>query len=231
MALDLAEAIRLGIDQLSARDVELPDDLWAQALRAGIFKAGGDLSSVNREYHDAITRALISYFESGRVAGPRNDFKRATIQAFGDAFDAGWTDGGQDLPVDDEDALSWLEARLNTEFGFIDQVFQQAKELRGDEGFDPINWISDRADGYTQTVREVYNAARLRAMDDIMVTFDGDDGAESCDTCQSLKGARHHVSWFIKRNYVPPYGSGLDCARGGRCQHGLMDDDGNWVTV
>ena len=87
-----------------------------------------------------------------------------------------------------------------------------------------------RADGYTGTLREVYNQGKLRAMKDIMVTFEGEDGAKSCDTCQELKGKRHRISWFVKRNFVPPHGSGLDCAKGGHCQHALYNDKGEAVT-
>jgi hypothetical protein len=152
------------------------------------------------------------------------------ITAFGDAYDLGWVDGGQDLPVDEE-ALSWLEARLNQEAGYIDMLFQEAKELRKDKEFDFFAWTTARADGYTNTLKEIYNNARVRAMQDVMVTFAGDDGAESCDTCQKLKGKRRKLSWFIANNYVPPFGSGLDCHKGGRCQHGLMDDKNNWVTI
>lgn len=210
--------------------IEIPLSLTLRARRLGALKATGDLSSINAVYHDAITASLTEYFEGAGIAGPRNNFKRAMIQAFGDAFDLGWTEGGGELPIDDE-AISWLEARLNAEAGFIDMLFQEAKELRKDKDFDFFSWVVARADGYTNTLKEIYNAAKLRAMDDRMVTFDGDDGKESCPDCQRLKGQRHKISWFVKRNFVPPFGTGLECHRGGHCQHGLMDDKGKWVTV
>jgi hypothetical protein len=63
------------------------------------------------------------------------------------------------------------------------------------------------------------------------LTFDGDDGAESCPTCTALKGQRHKASWWISHDYVPPTGSGLDCAAGGHCMHELVTDDGEVVTI
>jgi hypothetical protein len=192
--------------------------------------AAGDISSINAEYHDAITAAFIEYFEGGGVAASRNDFKRATIQAFSDAFDSGWVDGGGELPIDD-DAMTWIESRINEEFGFVESVFENAKELRKDKEFDYFAWATARADGYSGTLKEIYNTARLWVMRDIMVTFDGDDGAESCPDCMRLKGKRHKISWFIENDYVPPYGTGLECHAGGHCQHGLMDDKGNWITL
>lgn len=229
---DLHTSITKAFEYLSKQSVEIPPDLMIQARLKGV-KAGnaaGDLSGVNKKYHDAITKNLIAYFEGGAIGTSRNAFKQAMINGFGDAYDLGWTDGGQALPVDDE-ALSWLEARLNQEVGYIDMLFQEAKELRKDTEFDFFAWATARADGYTNTLKEIYNAARMRAMKDQMVTFEGDDGAESCDDCQKLKGKRHKISWFVARNYIPPFGSGLECHKGGKCQHGLMDDKGNWVTI
>ena len=74
-----------------------------------------------------------------------------------------------------------------------------------------------------EKLKEVYNNAKMRAMPNMMVTFDGDDGAESCDTCQKLKGKRHKISWFVSRNYIPPFGTGLECHPGRRCQHYLKN--------
>jgi len=219
-------------------------DKTRAALKAGYIEGGvpeinalkkdriaGDLSSINKKYHDTITRVLIAYFEGGAVAPARASFREAMLTAFGDAYDMGWLDGGATLPIDDEDALGWLEARLNQESSYIGMLFEQVKQLRKEANFDFFTWATARADGYTNTLKEVYNNARLRAMPNMMVTFDGDDGKESCETCQMLKGKRHKISWFIKNEYVPPFGSNLDCAKGGHCEHGLKDDKGDWVTI
>ena len=231
---DLCTSITEAFQYLDSMGVPVPIDLYIRAKAVGAVKAdlvAGDLSSINKVYHDAITSAFVDYFNGGAIAPSRNKFRQAMLNAFGDAFDLGWTDGGQELPVNDEDALSWLEARLNQEVGYIDMLFQEAKELRKDKEFDYFAWITARADGYTNTLKEVYNNAHLRAIADEMVTFAGDDGVNSCDTCQMLQGKRHKISWFVARNYVPPFGSGLDCSKGGHCKHGLKNDKGNWVTI
>lgn len=227
---ELITSLKSAFTWCEKNDVDVPVDLYLQAQARGVFKAEGDLSMINSVYHDEITLALSDYFEGGGVAASRNALKRATILAFGSAFDLGWIEGGAVLPID-SDAMNWVEARINQEFGYIAMLFEQAKQLRKETNFDWFAWVTARADGYTRTLREIYNTARLWVMRDQMVTFDGDDGAESCGTCQSLKGKRHKISWFIARDYVPPYGAGLECSKGGHCQHGLMDKDGNWVTV
>lgn len=229
---DLHTSITKAFEYLSNQSIEIPPDLMIQARLKGIKAdiVAGDLSAINKKYHDAVTKSLVSYFDGGSINAPRNQFRQAMVEAFGSSFDLGWTDGGGSLPWDGE-ALSWFNARLNQEVGFIDMLFQEAKELRKDKEFDYFSWITARADGYTNTLKEIYNAARMRATKDQMVTFAGDDGARSCATCQKLQGKRHKLSWFIARNYIPPFGSGLDCAKGGHCKHGLRADNGNWVTI
>lgn len=230
---DLHTSITDAFRYCNENGIVVPFDLYVRARRVGALKAGyaaGDLSAINAVYHDKITQLLTGFFEGGSITAPRNGFKQAASMAFLDAFETGWKDGGKALPLD-ADALDWLDARLNTEFGYIDMLMQEAKDLRKDKEFDFFTWITKRADGYVNRLKEIYNGARMRATPDMMVVFEGDDGAESCDTCQMLKGKKDKLSWFISQNYIPPFGTGLICHPGGRCQHGLKDMQGNWVTV
>lgn len=227
LRVTLSEAIRY----YNTTDHYIPPVLFLRALRVGAAKADGDLTAINAAYHDAITEALIIYFEgSSNVSVPGNKIKQAAVQYLGGAFDLGWSDGGGG-GTPDMDALDWYNARVDLEFGYINVMLQEAKELRKEEDFDFFQWVTARADGYTRTTREFYNEGKLRSSKDIMVTFEGDDGAESCDECQMLKGQRHRVSWFVRRNFVPPHGTGLSCHRGRYCRHYLISDKGVVVTV
>lgn len=214
------------------RELLDPDTLAALEgpLYTSSIKAAGDISSINSVYHDAVTGALVEYFEGGSVVSSRNEFKQATITAFSDAFDSGWLDGGAELPISDE-ALSWIESRLNEEFIYIEELFDQMKELRRDKEFDYFAWVSTRADGYTRTLREIYNEARLMVTSNIMVTFTGSSGRESCADCKRLHGQRHKLQWFIDRDVVPPFGGGLECSPGRHCEHYLETDKGEQVTI
>lgn len=236
---DALMSIPKALSWLADHNIPLPADLHLSLEQKGLLKdykrqgmkQADSTEAVNKEYHDAITESLTGYFEEdGRATSYKSQFKQAMVEAFGSVYDLGWTDGGGELPVD-SDALDWLNARIDQEFGFIDMLFQEAKELRKEEEFDFFSWVTFHADNYTRTLREIYNQARLRVSEDVMVTFEGEDGEESCPTCQKLKGVRHKISWFVKRNYVPPFGSGLECGRGGRCQHGLFDDKGEQITI
>lgn len=227
--MTLRKAILNAFDYLSARDVDLPRDVLLKSVQ--VLKAGSLFAINDPVYYDSITQILITYFEGGSIVSARNAFKRAMVEAFGAIFDRGWVEAGGVLPVD-ADALAWLNTRIEAEMGYIDMLFQQAKELRKEPDFDYFRWTQERAQGYTNTLKGVYNMAATRAMNGKqMVTFTGDDGKESCDTCQWLKGQRHRLKWFIAHDYIPPFGSGLDCAKGGRCQHYLMDERGYQITL
>lgn len=221
----LAAAIKYADDN----GIEIPVSMRIRARAVIAGKATGDMQTINATYHDAITSALSKYFEGGTIAGPRNTFRQATAEAFYDVFYLGWADGGGGTP--DSDGIAWLDARIQQEYGYIEMLFQEARELKKEEDFDWFSWVTARADGYTNTIKELYNSAFARASKDIMVTFDGDDGAESCIDCMKYKGQRHRLSWFVKRNAVPPFGTGLECHKGGHCRHGLFDDNGNKVTA
>jgi hypothetical protein len=227
---DLAFSISRALAYLRQQGEEIPLDIQLKARQFGAMKAEGDLAAVNKAYNDSILRAMIAFFEGGTIAKSRNDFKRAMIQAFGDAFDLGFTEHGGILPIPDED-IGWLEARLNQEAGYIDMLFQEARQLHKEEDFDFFSWATMHAGNYVNTLREIYNVGSLSAQKDRAVTFLGDDGAESCKDCQKLKGKRHKISWFVGRGFVPPHGRGLECHPGRRCMHYLQDDDGKRVTI
>lgn len=222
------EAITKAIDYLSTQAVEVPPDAWKQIVCKGALKADttDDLSKINARYHDAITQSLTTYLEGGTAAGPKNSFKKATVEAFGAAWDSGW---GKE-PID-ADALAWFNSRVEQELSYIDALFVQAKELRKDtENFDPLAWASEKADSYTQTLNSVYNAAKMYAKKNQMLTWRYGD-TEHCETCNSLNGKKHKASWYLSRDYIPGKpGAAMDCG-GYRCQCSLLDAEGNAVTI
>jgi hypothetical protein len=227
----MTQAITDALDYVTAQDVAIPADVWALVIRNRALKATGDLAAINAQYHDAVTESLITYLEGGSLAASKNSFKRAMIEAFGGAWDAGW-DG---KPPTGE-ALEWFNARTQQELAFIDGLFVQAKELRKDPEADTFAWATARADGYTATVGNVYDHARIRALGNKMLTFDGEDGSPDniCQrnhgTCVQLKGQRHRASWWIAHDLVPYQGNAAYDCGAWECRHFLRDDDGNRVT-
>jgi hypothetical protein len=232
-------AVQRALDYLADNNIQLPSELTLQLEVKGFrnfvatraTKQADDISEINATYHDAITETLTSYFEDGgSVSAPRNEFKKEMSDAFVNAFESGWVDGGQELPLDD-DALEWLGARQSQEFGFIDQLFQEAKELRKEEDFDYFSWITTRADGYVATVLSVYNAAVLLAKKNQMLTWNLGGTETHCETCKSLGGQRHRASWYLNRDYIPRKPGAAMLCGGYYCDCTLSDDDGNDITI
>jgi hypothetical protein len=194
------------------------------------IKAAGDLGAINVFYRDSIFAAIVNYFEGGSVVVARAEFKQATITAFSDTFDSGWLDGGGELPIDD-DALDWIEARITEEFGHIESLFEDAKQLRRDKDFDFFQWATARADGYTRTLSAIYTQAMAMVKDNVMVTWHLGATEKHCKTCAKLDGQRHKIKWFISRNYIPRQpGADLECG-GYNCDCSLSDDKGNEYTA
>ncbi len=193
------------------------------------LKAASDLTSISASYHDAITQALVSFFEGGSVQSSRNQFRRAAVEALGGAFDVGYADGGGSIPAD-PDALEWLNARVEQEFGHIGTMYQQAKQIKKDGG-DWFAWVTERADGYTRTAQSVYNAGRMWAMGNKVLTWHLGATEEHCDTCAELNGTNHRASWYIAHDYIPRKpGASMECG-GYNCDCSLTDKKGETVTV
>jgi hypothetical protein len=188
-------------------------------------------AAINKAYHDAITQSLINYFEGGPVGASRNAFKNAMITAFGDSFDAGWTDGGGELPIEDEDALGWLEGRLNEEAAYIDGLFDEAKQKRKEKDFDYFSWASQKADSYTASLLSIYNAAKMLLDKKQMLTWHLGATEKHCKDCAKLDGKRHKAGWFIAHNYIPRQpGAAMECG-GYNCDCSLTDANGDEVTL
>jgi hypothetical protein len=227
----LVHNIKAAFDYLESQSQDIPSHIWKEAVKKRIFsvKADGDLGSISAEYHDRITTSLTTYFEGGSVVTPRNQFRRAMIEAFGSSFDMGWVDGGQQMPPDAE-ALNWFNIRVDAELSYIDVLFEQAKELRKEPDFDFFSWVTNRADSYSRTLNGMYNAALLFAKKNQILTWVYGE-AEHCQTCIKLNGQKHRASWYINRGYIPRKpGASMDCG-GYQCKCQLVDAKGKEVTI
>ena len=192
----------------------------------------GTLNEIVSLYRDRLVDYIIEWFTGERrTQDAKGDFKKAATNAFGDAFDSGYIDGGGSMPPEEVD-LEWYNARLETEFGFIDGLFANMKELKKEKDFDYFSWATERADGYGRTVRAIYDEAKVRGAGNKMLTFEGEDGGADhiCQsiggTCVKLKGQRHRARWWASHGLIPgPGNTNYDCG-GWNCRHKLVDDEG-----
>ena len=185
----------------------------------------GTYSQVREKYYGDVFASVYDFLDTGkRMTSFRNDMRRGMADAFVQTGDIAWIDGGSELPID-ADILDWLAGQQAAEFGFIDTLFQSLKDMRKAGDVNKTAEATSRADGYTRTLDRIYNYIKVAAAKNIMLTFAGSDGKESCTDCQRYKGQRHKASWWIAHDAVPP-NRNFECG-GWQCEHILEDDKGN----
>lgn len=203
------------------------------AMRLQTYRLSlADYAPIRAAYSWDIQSILYEYLSTDgvKLTRFRNQMKRAITESFYDAFAQGWLDGdgGQFPDEADQDALDWLGAAQTAEYGYVDQLFYRLRDLKKEGAEAWANEPAERAEGYAKTLDGVYKEAKMRAAKNKMLTFGGNDGAESCKTCRALKGKRHKASWWVKRGLVPgqPGNRAFECG-GWNCEHYLYDDTGN----
>ena len=210
-----------------ANGIPLPADIDAA------IKDTLDLANASAQYSADLMEALHNYADGSMgMVDARNDFRQAMTEAFSSAFDAGYADGGGDPEHMTSAALDWLYARQQEETQNILDLFRTLKEqMSADPPVDIGAWISDRSGGYNQTLADIYSMGTIFGKGDEVLTFDGDDGDESCETCQQLKGTSMPASEVAAQDLFPYRGNtNFECG-GWHCRHGWKDANGNWVTA
>lgn len=191
----------------------------------------GDYTTSRAAFEDAVYTLVRDYLDSSdRSTSFKSAMKRNVVEAYQSAVENGYIDGGSELPLED-DVDEFLTSSTNEQLGYVDDLFDSLKDLRDSGEVDVNKEAEERASGYTHSLDGAYNKAVMFGAGNKMLTFTGSDGEKSCATCQMLQGQRHRASWWLDNEYVPPTGAGLDCAPGGHCEHQLVDDDGNQVTL
>lgn len=241
--------IQTAIDYLIKRGAKIPADLLAklngeapkeltsadkaiivQANKAAIKQAGtyaGTRGDLWAAVYDAVYDFLNSNAQVGTYARP---MATAVSKAYIETTDIAWEDGGADLPVE-EDTQSWAKSELDAQLGYVDSLFQTLKALRKEGDFDPITEAFRAADRWASAMDGFYNAVKLAAAGNKMLTWNLGNTEQHCETCAKLDGQRHRASWYSSRGYYPRKpGSNTECG-GYRCDCSLTDDNGNEMTI
>lgn len=206
--------------------IEKTLDLLETALNSPVEKSAIDDSqvqnyaTVRREYRLAIYAAVVGYLDrGGRVTTWKNNARRAIVEHFPVAFYTGYAENGAEETEDEDER--WLTARINQELGFVDDLFIGLRE--GRETMDAEAEARARAEGYANSLDGVYSEGLLRGAKSRTLEFDGDDGEESCETCQKLKGKRRTIKWILEHDMIPRPGNKNFICEGYRCEHFWKD--------
>lgn len=189
----------------------------------------GEYSAIRSDYWAKLYDAVYEYLTTSKnITALNNTTRNAIGYAYPATGDLAWTDGGGTPPLD-ADANSFVASRQSAELGYIDSTAERLRLLKKGGEFDAIHEAFKTADGYASTLDALYANVKVMAAGSKMLTFVGDDGIHTCSDCARYKGKRHKASWWVSHNAVPP-NRDFECG-GYRCNHILVDDDGNLFTI
>jgi len=188
-----------------------------------------EYSAIRREYFQAIQNNVEDYLQGGGESNKKEIIALVALLYARVAFLAFQDGGGGDKL--NKQAETYLAGRIKTEQAYVSEMFSKLKQARED-GVDDIDAAFEgqrRAELYSRTLDQLYANAKLIGAGGTMLTFDGEDGQESCIDCTRLKGKRRSARWWVKTNNVPP-SRDFEC-HGYNCQHYLRDDNGRIYTI
>lgn len=221
--------------------VEQLRELGLEIDQSEIKRSVGDYPGIRSRYYTSLVETIVRYLTGdGTIALPKGHIKKEMGTAFVDAFETGWLQGaGGDKYEPEPDDTAWLATRTDQELGYIDSMFVSMREMRQSAtDDDPLtlsdidSYAEDRASGYARTLDGVFAQGKLRGKKNIMLTFDGPDGKESCTTCKKYKSKSHRAKWWTSHELIPtPGNENFECGCY-QCQHVLRDKDGvQWAGV
>jgi hypothetical protein len=174
--------------------------------------------------------SVFGYLSGGSFGDAVQRMATVVSRAYVETAELAWVEAGAELPLDAETA-AWARSQLDAQLGYVDQLFEDLKELRKSGDFDAGEVATARAAGYASGLDGFYNEAVLRGKKNQMVTWHLGATEKHCKTCASLDGKSHRISWYIDHDYIPrKNGAAMECG-GWRCDCSLVDKDGNEVTI
>lgn len=182
-----------------------------------VIKATG-YDGIRTIMQSSIFGAIFGYLSGGSFASQRLRMVTAVSRAYIETSEVGYQDGGGELPLD-SDTAAWARARLNDQLAFVDQLFENLKDLRRQGNFDAGQVATDRAEGYARSLDAFYSEAKMKGGENITLEFGGGDGKEGCRDCKRLKGKRHKISYILQHDLIPRPGNDKFECHGYKCRH------------
>jgi hypothetical protein len=190
------------------------------------------ISQIVNGYNNRLTNIVKQAFKTGDAVEMRRAHKALLKNVAFDAYRDGMREGGiaepdqEDRDVMDEAANDWVAGQVE----FVNQFAKDAAASKKDK--DKRDGILARIDLWVAALRNFGEAGKLYALGNIPLTFDGEDGEESCDDCQRYKGQRHRRNWWADRGLLERDGNpNYECGRWPACHHSFKDDSGKVIVT
>lgn len=204
---DAVTPLGAGPDTVAGDNTPLPDAAKAIAATRLDFETDFEAllgeargGSVDRKRFPLLMRSII---------------RRQALKAYSDGLiDGGVTDG----QLDDEDQAKFTSLYADAS----NYVRDFWKSLYDGDGISEAQAAQRPAMWWNKSILPQYEAGRMSADKNGMYEFAGDDGAESCSTCLRLKGQRHRLRDWSRKELVPGVNTtNFECG-GWQCKHKLI---------
>jgi hypothetical protein len=207
----------------------------AQAIeRTALWLARREVKTIGqivKEYDDRLSRLVHDTFRTGDAIDMRRAH-RAMLKDLGlKSYHEGMREGGINEPdvEDNETAQDALDEWIAGQFEHVNQFAKDAAAAKRNP--DLQSAVLARIPLWVDSLRNFGEAGKLYALGNIMLTFDGDDGEESCLDCQRYKGQRHKRNWWAVRGLLERNGNpNYECGRWDNCHHSFLDDKGTVIV-
>jgi len=215
---DLGDTIQLGLDNAKGdiKAIRAVFDDAKKALEDRIKTIQATRLQFEDNFDNLLKRARDEKMtRSSWSASMRKIIRSSGKKAFSDGLiDFGVLDG---IPSEeDQDEIVRLIAEQSPHVTALGNVLYKEDGITDD--------LADikAAMWYVKSIAPFFDAGRLSANGNQMVEFAGDDGEDSCNTCQRLDGQRHRFKVFARRGLRPGVDTeNFDC-NGYNCDHKLV---------
>lgn len=194
----------------------MPDRLRALAALEALSRAtspDSQYAAIRQSFLIDLSENAQAFLDGGNRRGTVNAERRAIVESYGRVAELLGPLAGDDL--------AFFNAEVQAELDYVESFWADLATQRkaGD-----TTLPAARIELYARSLDALYNELRARAAKNQMLEFDGDDGQESCATCQKLKGQQHRAKWWIGKGLIPaqPGNANFEC-KGFMCQHFLRD--------
>lgn len=221
-----------GIIGLSPKEERLVvQEIKSGKLHSRALKQVGNYQGIRDELWSAVFDAAFDFLNSkSQVATYSRPMATAVSKAYIESLDTGYTDGGGQLPID-QDTADWAKSELDAQLSYVDSLFQTLKQLRKEEDLDSMHEAYLISQRWASALDGFYNASKMAGAGNKMLTWNLGAAEKHCNTCLKLDGQRHRASWFFAKGYFPRKpGSNTDCG-GYHCDCSTTDDNGEEFTV
>ena len=184
-------------------------------------------------YINRLTALVNAAIRSGDAVTMRQQHKALIKNVARDVYRDGYREGGldpKDLEPDERDNYEEaIDDWIASQSEYVNQFAKDAAAAKKDK--EARAGVLGRVDQWASSLRNFGEAGRLAALGNIPLTYDGEDGDESCEECQQYKGQRHRRNWWAQRDLLRRNGNeNFTCGRWDNCHHYFKDDNGKLVV-